>query len=1229
MSKAVQAIVGVVEIAAGAVLDYFSYGALGNTLILAGASQLLGYAVSLLMNPRRGPLIPIGAAYAGTLEPRRILFGTLKLSGMYTNPPMTSGANNDYLDLVLTVVGHPVTGFGDMYLNQIRIANGDIGAVTGSSADGAVTNTITNNGFQGKVWLRRYAGAQTVPDFILNTTYTAWDSNHVGKSLTYWAVRLQYDTVVFATGAPNISGIVQGAALYDPRLDSTNGGSGPQRYTTPSTWTYSTNPALALRWYLTSALGLGEAQTRIDDTLVAAAANICDEQVSVPAPVVPGLVNWQNGSTGVGGIGTAFLRDLNGGNFTQVGANFFPAPGGTNLYILGPDSVMHQVASVQSDIALTLVSTYTGTSAYDQVTQQNTSTATTVLQTRYTCNTLLDATDRFEDNIALLARAMMGQCVYSGGMWRMYAGAWTGSAFNLQESDLIGGVSIQCATPRQNLYNAVRGNFINPARDYVPDEFPAILNSTYSTADGETIYTETNFPACTNIYEAQRNAFIVSRVSRDQRVVTAQFGMSAYGVKVWETGTLTIAEIGWVNQTVRCIGWKFTPKGAIELQLQEAYSADWTDPLPANYVIKGANATGATSLYLPYPPTALTATPVAGGISFQVTLPSQAPLGGSRIQLFEYTASTPFSSATLIVDATSTSFFVPKFDTVTRYYWVRVITPQNQASGIYPATTGVAGVALTASAAWDLLGNLLSTEPWDIGVFGTQDNYIADMTNTGGSNAIVLGDGSALLDPLGPFGNTLPVWRAIGGSAGSGIVGWHDTADLINIDSTKTYRVTLWIRFTGPSSAGGMYFGTDDTGGSITNLSPGTVDTNPLFAYGNLTAFTSDKWYLAVGIIHASSYTGGQSGISGIYDPATGDRIPSGVQGDSNGSAIAGGSDFQWTPGVTQTKVRAFLFATTSTSTAMLMATPRFEELNGQEPAIRDLLAPGVVDPTVTPSQMPAHAPRSGILPRGNVMPMVQNSAFTYISNSSSLTWEWTAYTVYRPDGSNFAMTAGNQSVTGLSASTSYIAYAYSAESAPSTMLFVGGGGVPVGTPAINYPPSATYAQLAAALAGGSTLGTIFQGKLTGATTSSGGGGGGGGGGGYGCPHPDQWVLTSSGPKRASRLELDDELLTPGGWSPIVKLARASRHDWMTVEFDNGERVTTTLDHRYVAPDLEQIRAKDLQIGQILASGGPRHLRVVALRLRENEAEAVALELAEPRLYFMTANGPLSHNLKP
>jgi hypothetical protein len=692
MSKFVGALVGVVEIVAGAVLDYFSFGTIGNGLIITGIGTLLGAAAQLLISPHRAPVQPIDVNYSGTLEPRRIIYGKMKVGGMHVIPPLTSGNNNDYLHLALAIAGHPITGFGDAYLGQVRIANGDIAAVTGTVNDGLVSNAITNNGYQGKVWIRRYNGSQTNVDYILNTTFTVWDSNHKGQGIPYMAVQYQYDQKVFASGLPEPSVIVLGKAVYDPRLDSTNGGSGSQRYNTPSTWAYSTNPALCLRDYLTSALGLSAPQTAIDDSLVAAAANICDQTVTVPIPVLVGITNWTSGSAIVIGSNTAFMAQggLNNGVFTGSAPNFTPA---STTYVKAPNGSMLQVQSVQSDTQFTLTANYAGATANSQITQWNNSTATTTTQARYSCNTVLDCTTRYEDNIAQLARSMMGQCIYSSGKWRMYAGAWSGTAFSLAETDLVGGVSIQTATPRQSLYNAVRGNFISPQKNYQPDEFPPVINTSFATSDGETIYTETNFPCCTDIFECQRNANLLLNFSRDQKIVTAQYGMSAFGVRVWETGTVTIAEVGWIGQTVRCIGWRFNPGGIVELTLQEAYAADWTDPLSTFYVTSGTLIANQPGYYLPYPATALTTLPVPGGIQFTLTLPLQV-VPGTRIGLWEYTANTPFSSASLVWVGSATTFVLAKDDIVTRYYWVTTLGPNGQVSTSYPASTGVAGVAL-------------------------------------------------------------------------------------------------------------------------------------------------------------------------------------------------------------------------------------------------------------------------------------------------------------------------------------------------------------------------------------------------------------------------------------------------------------------------------------------------------------------------------------------------------
>lgn len=747
MSAIAKALAGVVLVVVGVITA--PYG--GGSLVTLGASLLLSAAAQALgpKPPRAPPLSGIDVAYSGTLEPRRLIYGQLKVSGMNALPPMTSGANNDYFHQIICFAGRAVTAIDDVYFGQIRIPSANIGIIIGGVNDGLVSGipvppagTVNGNGYNAKTWLRRYDGTQSAVDYILNQTFSIWDANHKGQDIAYLAAQFgPFDQATFSSGVPQLTAIVRGHKLYDPRADSTNGGSGSQRYTTPSTWTYSTNPALALRDYLTASLGLSEAQTRIDDTLCAAAAGICDQTVTVPIPVLVGLTNWSLGSAIVTGSNSAFSQALV-----------------VNAYVKAPNGSMLQVLSIQSDLQFTLTANYGGANAAGQVTQyNNASNATSVTQSRYTCNTALDCTARFEDNIATLAGAMMGYCIYSSGKWRMYAGAWSGSAFALTEDDLVGGITMQCTTPRKDLFNAVRGNFIDPQQNYQPSEFPPVLNPSYVTQDGgETIYVETNFPCCSDRYEAQRNAILISRQSRNRHIVTGQYGMSAYGVKVWETGTVTIAEIGWINQTVRCTSWKFMPAGVIELTLQEAYSADWTDPSVGDYAITGINVGPPPGEYLPYPPTSLTSFSIPTAIQFTVTLPNQV-LPGTVIELWEYTANTPFSSATKVAEGRTNVLVITKRDTITRYYWVRTRGANNQVSATYPAGNGFAAAAdLTQTG--DVAGNAVSqtlsnfaigTFPFTIYgiVFSTASS--TPLTSTGFSVSITTATGAVGVDITG------------------------------------------------------------------------------------------------------------------------------------------------------------------------------------------------------------------------------------------------------------------------------------------------------------------------------------------------------------------------------------------------------------------------------------------------------------------------------------------------
>jgi len=65
MGGVMGAVIGIAEIAAGVFVSWAG----GEALISMGVSELLGYAASLLANPHRSTLLPIGAAYTGTFEP--------------------------------------------------------------------------------------------------------------------------------------------------------------------------------------------------------------------------------------------------------------------------------------------------------------------------------------------------------------------------------------------------------------------------------------------------------------------------------------------------------------------------------------------------------------------------------------------------------------------------------------------------------------------------------------------------------------------------------------------------------------------------------------------------------------------------------------------------------------------------------------------------------------------------------------------------------------------------------------------------------------------------------------------------------------------------------------------------------------------------------------------------------------------------------------------------------
>lgn len=233
---------------------------------------------------------------------------------------------------------------------------------------------------------------------------------------------------------------------------------------------------------------------------------------------------------------------------------------------------------------------------------------------------------------------------------------------------------------------------------------------------------------------------------------------------------------------------------------------------------------------------------------------------------------------------------------VTQEYWGARVDPLD---GNEPTIHSMLGISLTE----EVSGNLLPVEDWNVGT-GSVAGF-----NINGD----VGENERVLD-VDPHDETSVIWRgtASGNSGGDG--GWNYD---FPVDHTKTYRLSVWLKKS--STNGNSYLGAHGSG--TLNLD-GSSNTNPYFWNGVLPEI--DKWYLLVGYIHGSSYSGSTS-MGGIYDGETGEKV------------IAA-TDFKNSTTTTTQRHRAYLFYATTAGTTQDFWGARAEMVDGNEPTIPALL---------------------------------------------------------------------------------------------------------------------------------------------------------------------------------------------------------------------------------------------------------------------------------------------------
>ncbi len=191
-------------------------------------------------------------------------------------------------------------------------------------------------------------------------------------------------------------------------------------------------------------------------------------------------------------------------------------------------------------------------------------------QKRYRCDGVFELDSAPLQILEALRTAAGGAVIWSGGQWQVHPAAPVAATRQLNEDDLRGDLSYQPRRARSELFNAVRGTFIDPTQQHQPTDFPPVVNPRYEAEDGgERIWFDTDLPFTNNAIAAQRLAKIELERHRQSVTVAMPCKLTVLGIKAWDVIELSITHLGWVNKKFQVLSWTLTDDLGIDLELVE------------------------------------------------------------------------------------------------------------------------------------------------------------------------------------------------------------------------------------------------------------------------------------------------------------------------------------------------------------------------------------------------------------------------------------------------------------------------------------------------------------------------------------------------------------------------------------------------------------------------------------------------------------------------------------
>ena len=224
-----------------------------------------------------------------TDSPWQVIYGQMRVGGVISCLHVTGGSN-EWLNCIITLAGHKINGITQLYLDDYAINFSRTSGDTRWANGPRLTNPPTeghDRDFYDAVFMS-LDNCLGDPDQPTNgdayNVMTAaggnhiWSADHRQRGRAYVYLILVWKPLAYPNGMPEISFLVEGKPVYDPRTGET-------AFRDSSTNVIGKNPALVIADYLTdTTFGCGFSWSEIDTQSLADAANTCDDLIPLATP---------------------------------------------------------------------------------------------------------------------------------------------------------------------------------------------------------------------------------------------------------------------------------------------------------------------------------------------------------------------------------------------------------------------------------------------------------------------------------------------------------------------------------------------------------------------------------------------------------------------------------------------------------------------------------------------------------------------------------------------------------------------------------------------------------------------------------------------------------------------------------------------------------------------------------------------------------------------------------